>query len=167
MLYVLGTTRSELGGSLWAEVNGQPGGQRAPRSILELAPALFRALHAAIRRGLVRSCHDLSAGGLAVALAEMALAGGLGAEGVARSMPRDEDAADDFVLLFSESPTRFLLEVAPRYAGELEDRLAGLPLGRLDGSRPIPTVLEFRASPSVDRPGLDGSVVVHAVRSRI
>ena len=58
----------------------------------------------AISHGLVRSCHDLSEGGLAVALAEMALAGGLGATVSLRDVPCDEDAALDLVLLFSESP---------------------------------------------------------------
>ena len=52
---------------------------RVPRVDPARAPSLFRGLHGAISAGLVRSCHDLSEGGLAVALAEMALAGGLGA----------------------------------------------------------------------------------------
>ena len=58
-----------------------PGQRRAaacPGSIPRWAGACSAAVHAAIGRGLVRSCHDLSEGGLAVALAEMALAGGLG-----------------------------------------------------------------------------------------
>ena len=46
---------------------------------LELAPRLFRGVHEAMLRGLVRACHDLSEGGLAVAAAEMAFAGGIGA----------------------------------------------------------------------------------------
>ena len=71
---------------------------------------------AAIGRGLVRSCHDLSEGGLAVALAEMALAGGLGARASLGDVPRDDDDANDAALLFSESPTRFLLEVRPEHA---------------------------------------------------
>ena len=63
-----------------------PPGHRADRrrrcrgSTCELAPKVFAAVHAAITQGLVRACHDLSEGGLAVALAEMAFAGGVGAD---------------------------------------------------------------------------------------
>jgi phosphoribosylformylglycinamidine synthase subunit PurSL len=159
-LYILGMTRRELGGSLWSDVVGRPGG-RVPGVDRTRAPALFRALHGAISDGLIRSCHDLSEGGLAVALAEMALAGGLGADVSLSGAPREEDAADDLVLLFSESPTRFLLEARPRDAGALEDRLAGLPVGRLgevvsrNGDAPA-------AAPRLTVVGLDGSVVVDA-----
>jgi phosphoribosylformylglycinamidine synthase II len=130
VLYVLGTTRRELGGSLWAEIDGQAGGV-VPRVDLGRAPGLFRALHDSIRQGLIRSCHDLSEGGLAVALAEMAMAGGLGAAVSLDRVPCDEDAAEPFVLLFSESPTRFVVEVAPDDCGRVEQILGGCPLGRL------------------------------------
>ena len=132
MLLLLGMTRLELGGSLWADVHQRPAG-RVPRVDPALGRRLFTALHAAIRRGLVRSCHDLSEGGLAVALAEMALAGGLGADVSLADVPREDDAADDFVLLFSESPTRFLLEVRPECLDELPEssrRTAARPARR-------------------------------------
>ena len=58
---------------------GRPAGA-CRRSISQLAPKVFAAVHAAISAGLVRACHDLSEGGLAVALAEMAFAGGIGAD---------------------------------------------------------------------------------------
>ncbi len=152
VLYVLGTTRRELGGSLWAEVNGQAGG-RVPRVDLERAPGLLRSLHQAMRLGLVRSCHDLSEGGLAVAMAEMALAGGLGAVVDLGRVPCDEDAADEFVLLFSESPTRFVLEVRPEHCARLEELLASWPLGRLG---------EVAAGRRLTIEGRDGSIVVDA-----
>src|SRR5207248_91667 len=111
-LYLLGMTRCELGGSLWSEVDRRPGGH-VPRVDAAPGPRVFRAVHEAIRAGLIRSCHDLSEGGLAVALAEMALAGGLGVRVSLVDVPREQDAAEDFVLLFSESPTRFVLEARP------------------------------------------------------
>ena len=86
---------------------------RARGSTPSWAARCFAAIHAAIKRGLLRSCHDLSEGGLAVALAEMAFAGGFGAAVTLTDVPRDADAASDFVLLFSESPTRFVVEVRP------------------------------------------------------
>ena len=107
------------------------GAGRVPRVDPALGRRVFTALHAAIRRGLVRSCHDLSEGGLAVGLAEMALAGGLGANVALASVPHDDDAASDLVLLFSESPTRFLVETTPECLDELSGVLSGLPLGRL------------------------------------
>jgi phosphoribosylformylglycinamidine synthase len=94
-------------------------GGTVPRVDPELGLALFRAVHAAIKRGLVRACHDLSEGGLAVALAEMALAGGLGARVSLRDVPREASAAHDAALLFSESPSRFLLEVRPEHVSDL------------------------------------------------
>ena len=109
---------------------GQDGG-RVPRVDPALGRRLFRAVHAAIRAGLVRACHDLSEGGLAVALAEMALAGGLGATVSLAEVPREAAAEHDAALLFSESPTRFLLEVRPAHVDELTRLFAGLPLGRL------------------------------------
>ena len=102
LLLVLGMTGLDLGGSLWAEVYQSTGG-RVPRVDPKLGLRIFKALHQAISRGLIRSCHDLSEGGLAVALAEMALAGGLGAQVSLSDVPRADDAGCDFVLLFSES----------------------------------------------------------------
>ena len=129
-LYILGMTRPELGGSLWSEVNQQSGGS-VPKVDPSRAPSLFRALHLVISDGLVRSCHDLSEGGLAVALAEMALAGGLGANVSLSEVPHEDSVMVDFVLLFSESPTRFVLEVRPKDTQAFERRLEGLPLGCL------------------------------------
>ena len=66
-----------------------------------------------------------------MALAEMALAGGLGATLSLAGRARDDEAADDFALLFSESPTRFLLEVRPGMPPRSSVGLSGLPIGRL------------------------------------
>src|SRR5205807_8120493 len=79
VLLLLGTTRDELGGSHFHLVTERECGT-VPTVDRDLAPRIFAKVHEAIRRGLVRSCHDLSEGGLAVALAEMAFAGGVGAD---------------------------------------------------------------------------------------
>ena len=97
----------------------------------DLGSAAFQVVYRAISHGLIRSCHDLSEGGLAVALAEMAFAGGLGATVSLRDVPCEDDAALDPVLLFSESPSRFLLEVPPQHYAVLADLVGGLPMGRL------------------------------------
>jgi phosphoribosylformylglycinamidine synthase len=64
-----------------------------------------------------------------VALAEMAVAGGLGARVALANAPRAPEADRDFVLLFSESPSRFVLEVRPEHRGELAGLFDGLPVG--------------------------------------
>jgi phosphoribosylformylglycinamidine synthase len=71
----------------------------------------------------VRACHDLSEGGLGVAAAEMAFAGGLG---MRLELPTAA-GLDDFALLWSESPTRWLVEVAPEEAAEFAALLEGVP----------------------------------------
>jgi phosphoribosylformylglycinamidine (FGAM) synthase-like enzyme len=128
-LYIVGVTRNELGGSHHHVVTGQTGGA-VPRVDLQFAPKVFAAVHAAIRGGFVRACHDLSEGGFAVALAEMAFAGGLGADitGLAK-MPGEQ--IDDTARLFSESTTRFLVEVKPEVAAEFERCLANVPFARV------------------------------------
>jgi phosphoribosylformylglycinamidine synthase len=127
ILYLLGATKDELGGSHYNLVHGLDGGA-APRVDLEAAPRSFRKLHEAITRGLVRACHDLSEGGLAVAIAEMAFAGGVGADltgwATAGSLP-------DATLLFSESQTRFVVEVTSANATAFEACLGAAPLTRL------------------------------------
>jgi phosphoribosylformylglycinamidine synthase len=123
LLFLVGVTREEMGGSHYHLVTGQAGGV-VPRVDVALAPRLFRALHQAIAAGLVRACHDLSEGGLAVAAAEMAFAGEVGADltGLGELHPSDE------VALFSESTSRFLVEVRLGDESGFRETLEGLPL---------------------------------------
>jgi phosphoribosylformylglycinamidine synthase len=88
---------------------------------------VFAAVHKAIEERLVRSCHDLSEGGLATAAAEMAFAGGLGADLDLTKI----GSIDLAVALFSESTTRFLVEVEPDAISRFEAVFAGLPLARV------------------------------------
>jgi phosphoribosylformylglycinamidine synthase len=174
VLLVVGETAAALGGSAWAALRGEAGGMvpgtppsGEPDAEADLARETFRAVHRAIREGLVRSCHDLSEGGLAVALAEMCLAGGLGAEVSLRDVPTvgpgpgdgaGDPAAHDGVLLFSESPSRFVLEVRPADVAAVAERLGPLFWGRLGtvsaAGPDAPARLVVR--------GLDGGTVVAA-----
>ena len=105
------------------------------------APVRYRRLHQAILEGLVRACHDVSEGGLAVALAELCIAGRLGAE--ISTLPHDDHAT----ALFSESSGRLVVEVAPGDLDRFRDVMHGdaLVLGtvtadptlRLPGVEPI------------------------------
>ncbi len=129
-LYQIGTTKAELGGSHFCQVEGQSGGQ-VPTVDTEIASQTFTVMYQAIKAGLVRSCHDLSEGGLAVAAAEMAFAGGLGAtirlEQVLHDVPADCDGGLDANLLFSESNSRFLCEVPADKRDEFERTLGNVP----------------------------------------
>ena len=127
LLYLVGVTKPELGGSHYHLVTGQTVVSRRgwilswPRDCSILCTRRFE-------QGLVRSCHDLSEGGLAVAAAEMAFAGGVGADLTAAP------EADD-VWLFSESPTRWLVEIEAGQGGRIRElfRGAAVSSGRRDG----------------------------------
>ena len=119
-----------MGGSHFALVESLSGGEVPAGRCRSRPGKSFAALHQAIHAGLVRACHDLSEGGLAVAAAEMAFAGGLGARLTLGDVPREGDLADA-VLLFAESNTRFLCEVRPERAAEFEAALAGIPHARI------------------------------------
>src|SRR4029077_18337745 len=121
----IGLTKNEMGGSHFYRINQSLGG-RVPQVDLELAPRIFSKIHRAIQQGLIRSCHDLSEGGLAVALAEMAFAGEVGADVTA--LP---GGLPDAVALFSESGTRFIVEVVPEKEAALREVLGAVPLTKL------------------------------------
>ncbi|RQW04550.1 phosphoribosylformylglycinamidine synthase subunit PurL [candidate division KSB1 bacterium] len=130
LIYVVGITRKEMGGSHYYEQLGRSSAA-VPQVDPVYAKKVFTALSAATGRGLVRSCHDCSEGGLAVALAEMAFAGGLGAEVSLKDMPRDDSIDRDDMALFSESNTRFVVEVAPENQRQFEEILAAVPCGKI------------------------------------
>ena len=91
---------------------------------------VFKSLHEATHNRLVRSCHDLSEGGLAVTAAEMAFAGGLGLDLYLEDLPTEFSAElpkADLVKLFSESNSRFLIEVSPENTETVEELFADLP----------------------------------------
>lgn len=105
-LIQLGTTSREFAGSHLDLVFGEPAEAGSAPAPDPDAPSRYRHLHQAINDGLVRSCHDISDGGLAVTLAEMCIAGRLGAE--ITDLPHDLLAAS----LFAESQSRLVVEVA-------------------------------------------------------
>jgi phosphoribosylformylglycinamidine synthase len=123
-IYIVGATGQHLGGSALAAWADHTGG-RAPAPVPE-APAGYRALHRAITSGLVHSCHDVAEGGIAVAVAEMAIGGGIGASIDLATAP-GAGALDGLTLTFSESLGRLLVEVGPDDAGEFERIMGDYP----------------------------------------
>jgi phosphoribosylformylglycinamidine synthase len=145
-LYLLGVTKEELGGSHYHLVTGQQGGQ-PPTVDMAIAPRLFRTLHQAIRYGYVVACHDLSEGGLAVALAEMCFAGGLGAVAdCSLILDNSDKTLSPAALLFSESNTRFLLEVPFEWERVMRNLFDGLPLVKLGQVADQPRLSIFGSS---------------------
>jgi phosphoribosylformylglycinamidine synthase len=96
----------------------------------EKAIKSYRALYQAVRRGLAQSIHDLSDGGLGVALAESSFAGGLGARINLGKLSYQGLERDDFVL-FSETPCRFLISVKPANREFFEKCMDGFELSRI------------------------------------
>jgi phosphoribosylformylglycinamidine synthase len=101
----IGVTATEFGGSHFAKVSRSSAGGPVPAPD-PAAPQRYRRLHAALRTGRIAACHDISEGGLAVALAEMAIAGRLGLS------VTDLPGPDTVSALFSESTGRFVCEIA-------------------------------------------------------
>ncbi|HZG58550.1 phosphoribosylformylglycinamidine synthase subunit PurL [Paenibacillus sp.] len=128
VIFLLGETFAELGGSEFQlVVHGVTEG-RPPQIDLEVEKRLQKAVLSAIQGGLVSSAHDLSEGGLAVALAESCISGGIGAnvDWTVAGLRND-------VALFSESQSRLLLSCRPDQADALQMHLveAGVRVTRL------------------------------------
>lgn len=128
ILYLVGDFAPVFGGSHYALAavdSGSvvPTGDPVP-GISENAPAVYRALYKAILDGLVRSCHDLSEGGLGVAAAEMCIGGRLG-------LTLELEAEDTLRTMFGETNGCLLVEVRPGDTAAFEKLLATLPKTRV------------------------------------
>lgn len=122
LVYVLGRTKDELGGSELYDHFGYTG-LNVPQVIPAENLPLYRALSTAIARGLVNSAHGVFRGGLAVHLAMVAMGGELGLEIDLAAVPA-ENGLRSYILLFSESAGRFIITVAPEQQDALESLLA-------------------------------------------
>ncbi len=151
-LYIVGLTKPELGGSAYYAAQGLSGGT-VPRVDLKRGPQLMRVLSGLIQQGLAVAAHDCSEGGIGVAAAEMAFAGGCGLTLDLKNLPVESSGTvpkNDWVL-FSESPTRFLVEVPADKAAVFEEGLKGFPVGRIG---------EFQRESVFRVLGVDGTTAV-------
>ena len=130
LIYIIGNTRNEMGGSHYYAIHGYVGNS-VPRVDPRQGKKLMSALAAAMEKNLVRACHDCSEGGIGVAAAEMAFAGGLGMVIDLEKVPLAETIERDDFVLFSESNTRFLVEVAPEDKTRFEKMLAGVDFAEI------------------------------------
>ncbi|HPU99067.1 MAG TPA: AIR synthase-related protein, partial [Candidatus Hydrogenedentes bacterium] len=124
LVFALGETHDEMGGSEYFEIKGLRGG--VPPRVRPLGfRRLYEQLNKAIRSGLVASCHDCSDGGLGVALAESAFAGGFGMKlDFTRIPDMPENPA---TTLFSESQGRFVVTVSADHFPAFKAMMDGLP----------------------------------------
>jgi phosphoribosylformylglycinamidine synthase len=127
LVYLLGDTRDEFGGSAWTQVVHDHLGGFPPAVDLDRERLLAGILIAASRDGMIDAAHDLSDGGLVQALAESCLRGGTGARVVV------PDGLDPFVFLFSESAGRALVSVPRSEELRFTDMCGarGLPAARI------------------------------------
>ncbi len=126
IIYVVGETFEELGGSEYFRIH-QGLGREVPKVNARRGRRTMRCVGTAIRRGLVRACHDVSEGGLGVALAEMCFSGRVGAQVWLRKVPGSHRFRRDDFLLFSESNTRFVCEVPAARRRAFEALMRQLP----------------------------------------
>jgi len=152
-LYLVGWTSEELGGSLFHAICGRCASCAVPAVDPRTAAAAFKAVQGAMAKGLVLSAHDLSEGGLGVCAAEMCFTGEFGACLDLDEIPRRGSIYADEVLLFSESPSRILLEVDPDHEAALLKALRPASVKR------IGTTV---ANPVLKVTGLDGRISLEA-----
>jgi phosphoribosylformylglycinamidine synthase len=130
-LYMVGRTRDQMAGSaLYARYDAPHA--NAPGVVLKELSTSMDAILEAVDKGWLESCHDISDGGLAVALAEMCIGGQLGAEVDLAPLGKLRPVAQ----LFSESNTRWVIEVTPARARHVEKLFKGhsvdlTPLGKV------------------------------------
>ncbi len=132
LVYLLGATADELGGSEYFALQGALG-VRVPKVDPKNAYSRYQAYHQAVNAGLVASCHDLSDGGLAVAAAESAFAGGFGIDmDLAKIIWKGDSAGKtDATLLFSESASRHLVTIHPEQQAAFETIMKGHSLAAI------------------------------------
>jgi len=127
LIYVIGKTYDEIGGSHYNAIHDFVGNS-VPVVRPEIGKRVIQSLNHAIDQRLIRSCHDCSEGGIGVASAEMAFAGGFGMDLDLSNVPRNDQTNADDLILFSESNSRFIVEIAPKSQKEFENAMIGVPI---------------------------------------
>ncbi len=150
LIYVVGKTGDELGGSHYYDLSGAIG-NNVPKVNPRQARKTFSALNRAASLCLVRAMHDCSDGGIGVAAAEMSFAGGLGMNIFLSEVPYKGRGNDR--VLFSESNSRFIVEVAGKNQKKFEGLLKGIPLGLIGC---VSAKKEFKVY------GLDGKICIES-----
>lgn len=150
LVYILGITYNELGGSHFLKIKNINAGIQ-PKVRAEEAKRLYEKLHYAISSGLIESCHDCSEGGIAVALAESSFGGMLGMRINLKKILNNK-LSKNYEILFSESPSRFVITVSTENKKRIERIFSGMPC------KEIGLVTEKR---NLEIIGLDENVIIN------
>jgi phosphoribosylformylglycinamidine synthase II len=130
LVYLVGLTLPELGGSEYYRLKGELGNTVPhvdPKQGKRIADSVVRAIDA----GYVRTCHDLSEGGLAVAAAEVAFTGNYGLDLHLKDVVRPGSLIRNDFILFSESASRFLIEVPTEQQADFEETMHGCSFAQI------------------------------------
>jgi len=157
LVYIVGQTHDELGGSQYYGLLGFTG-NNVPKVNPQKAKKTFFALSRASERRLIRAMHDCSEAGAAVALAEMAFAGGLGMDIFLSEVPftdkcKIQHKKRNDTILFSESNSRFIVEIEKKNQKDFERTLKNIPFGLIGCTT---SKREFNVY------GLDGGICIQA-----
>ncbi|MCA9400191.1 MAG: phosphoribosylformylglycinamidine synthase subunit PurL [Candidatus Omnitrophica bacterium] len=152
LLYIVGETKDECGGSIYYDTLGAVGNE-VPKVNFSSGMKIFKALHHAVKKGLVQSMHDCSEGGLAVTLAEMAFSGNLGIDVFLDHVPFQGKKKTEEALLFSETNSRFIVEIQPEDKPKFDKLLQGVSHGVLGVVLPSQNLTIF---------GLDQNICIDA-----
>ncbi|HEV8658371.1 MAG TPA: phosphoribosylformylglycinamidine synthase subunit PurL [Thermoanaerobaculia bacterium] len=146
-IILLGETREELGGSEWQQLSMPEALAAPPRVDLESERALVELLLSLHQNKLIRSAHDLSNGGLAVALAECSMNG----IGCRVELGSHADDLDAIALLFSESQARAIVACAPEHRDEIRTRAqrSGITATRIGRTAPAIFLIERHGTPLI------------------
>ncbi len=128
LVYILGETKNELGGSEYYQMQNNSIGLNVPKVDVDTCLPQYQALQKAIASGMIASCHAVSRGGLAVNLATVSMAGELGITINLANVPASSKLTIS-QLLYSESCGRFIITVAPEHKETFEGCFQGMSLG--------------------------------------
>jgi len=123
-LYLVGHPSEDMGGSLFVRMNGLED-DTVPKTDMGLSGKTMELLLDAMSLGCAASCHDISEGGVAVALAEMCIGGGFGAE------VNLETSARPSISLFNEGPTMWIVEVVRGHEKKFQETMGGVGLQKI------------------------------------
>ena len=138
LIYLIGKTFEEMGGSIYYDTLGYLGNS-VPKIDTKKGLKIFKTIHASIQKGLIQSAHDCSEGGLGATVSEMCFAGGLGVSVSLKNISYQGVPRNDFVL-FSESNSRFVVEVAKKDQKEFEKLLKGIScnfIGNIESTKTL------------------------------
>jgi phosphoribosylformylglycinamidine synthase len=157
MIYIVGMTKNEMGGSHYYMLKGLIGNS-VPTLDVKKSKILMNALSDANKKGFIKSMHDCSEGGIAVALAEMAFSGGFGCEIDLNNVPFEGKNKREDTILFSESNSRFIVEVKNEDRKAFESFMSGVTFGLIG---------KVTTSKRLKAMGLKGKAVIDADISKL